>query len=99
MTQVPAGAPQGSPKFMIGTDMMMPELYLINTEIDSRVKVDLTKDPRWHGGLPLRTAIMPDGGKAYLSIMSSLFTIRNGPIKGKAASARPTHHSMAAHHG
>lgn len=62
---------QGASNFMIGTDMMKPDLYLINTESDKRVKLDLTKDPKWPGGLPLHTIITADGSKAYLSVMSS----------------------------
>lgn len=67
------GAPmkQAAPKFMIGTDMMMPNFYLINTESDKLVKLDLSKDPKWPGGLPLHTIITADGRKAYLSVMSS----------------------------
>ncbi len=54
---------QGASNFMIGTDMMKPDVYLINTESDKRVKLDLTKDPKWPGGLPLHTIITADGSK------------------------------------
>lgn len=43
-------APQGAPNFMIGTDMMKPDLYLINLGSDQRIRLDLTKDPKWPGG-------------------------------------------------
>src|SRR5919197_943903 len=76
--QVTSAAAQDSSNFMIGTDMMKPDLYLINTDSDKintdsdkRVKLDLTKDPKWPGGLPLHTIIIRDGHKAYLSVMSS----------------------------
>ncbi len=97
--KVAAVAPLDPSKFMIGTDMMMPELYLINTENDSRVRIDLTKDPKWPGGLPLHTAIMPDGRKAYLSVMSSdrdpltILALRIGAIdwSAKTADVQITH--------
>ncbi len=88
-----AAAAQTSPNFMIGTDMMMPDLYLINTETDSRVKINLTKDPKWPGGLPLHTAILPDGHKAYLSVVSSdkdpltILALRIGSIDWNAKTA------------
>lgn len=71
IAEVISAAPQGAIKFMIGTDMMMPNLYLINTESDKLVTLDLSKDPKWPGGLPLHTIITADGRKAYLSVMSS----------------------------
>ena len=78
---------------MIGTDMMMPDLYLINTETDGRVKLDLSKDPKYPGGAPLHTIIMPDGRKAYLSVMSSdkdpltILALRIDRIDWKAGTA------------
>jgi DNA-binding beta-propeller fold protein YncE len=71
IVQVTSAAPQGSSNFMIGTDMMKPDLYLINTESDKQIRLDLTKDPKWPGGLPLHTIITADGSKAYLSVVSS----------------------------
>jgi hypothetical protein len=38
-----------SPKFMISTDMMQPQLYLTNIDTDQRIGVDLSKDPLWPG--------------------------------------------------
>ncbi|MGH8646379.1 MAG: hypothetical protein ACREX4_18730 [Gammaproteobacteria bacterium] len=66
-----AAAPQDAPNFMIGTDMMKPDLYFINLGSDQRIRLDLTKDPKWPGGMPLHTIITADGGKGYLSVMSS----------------------------
>jgi len=63
--------PQGSVNFMIGTDMMKPDLYFINMASDQRIKLDLTQDPKWPGGMPLHTIITADGRKGYLSVMSS----------------------------
>ena len=89
----PTVAAQASSNFMIGTDMMMPDLYLINTENDARVKVDLSKDPKYPGGAPLHTIIMPDGRKAYLTVMSSdkdpltILVLRIGKIDCKAGTA------------
>ena len=34
---------------MIGTDMMSPDLYLIHTESDRRVRINLSKLPNWPG--------------------------------------------------
>lgn len=60
-----------SKDLMIGTDMMRPVLYLIDLATDKMITVDLSKDPKWPGGLPLHTVITRDGSKAYLSVMSS----------------------------
>ena len=60
-----------SPKFMISTDMMQPQLYLTNIDTDQRIGVDLSKDALWPGGMPLHTIITADGSKGYLTVMSS----------------------------
>ena len=94
LTMVVNGTPTvGAQDFMIGTDMMMPDLYLINTEHDGRVKLDLSKDPKYPGGAPLHTIIMSDGRKAYLSVMSSdkdpltILALRIDRIDWKAGTA------------
>jgi len=86
-------APPEPSEFMIGTDMMSPDLYLIDTESDTRVRINLSKLPNWPGGLPLHTAILPDGRKAYLSVMSSdkdpltILALRIGAIDWSARTA------------
>jgi DNA-binding beta-propeller fold protein YncE len=60
-----------SPNIMISTDMMQPHLYLTNIDTDKRIRIDLSRDHRWPGGLPLHTIITPDGRKAYLSVMNT----------------------------
>lgn len=78
---------------MIGTDMMMPELYLFNTDTDQRIRLDLEKDPMYPGGAPLHTIIMPDGRKAYLTVMSSdkdpatILALKIGKIDWNAGTA------------
>ena len=66
-----SATPLSSVNFMIGTDMMKPDLYFINMASDQRIKLDLTQDANWPGGMPLHTIITADGRKAYLSVMSS----------------------------
>src|SRR5262245_2200777 len=66
-----ATAPAASPNLMISTDMMQPHLYLTNIDTDQRIRIDLSKDSMWPGGLPLHTLITPDGSKAYLTVMNS----------------------------
>lgn len=56
---------------LISTDMGKPVLYLINTNTDAMITVDLGKDPKWPGGDPLHSIITPDGSKVYLTLMSS----------------------------
>ncbi|MGH7253781.1 MAG: hypothetical protein ACREIE_08290, partial [Nitrospiraceae bacterium] len=81
---------------MIGTDMMKPDLYLINMESDQRIRLDLTKDPKWPGGMPLHTIITANGDKAYLSVMSSdtdpltILALRIGKIDWNADAADVT---------
>ena len=60
-----------SRNIMISTDMMQPHLYLTNIDTDKRIKIDLSRDHQWSGGLPLHTIITPDGRKAYLSVMNT----------------------------
>lgn len=92
----PAAAPPSTPNLMIGTDMMKPDLYLINMESDQRIRLDLTKDPKWPGGMPLHTIITANGDKAYLSVMSSdtdpltILALRIGKIDWKADAADVT---------
>ena len=88
-----AAAPQSTPNVMIGTDMMKPDLYLINMESDQRIRLDLTKDPKWPGGMPLHTIITANGDKAYLSVMSSdkdpltILALRIGKVDWNADAA------------
>lgn len=56
---------------LISTDMGKPVLYLINTNTDDMITVELGDDPKWPGGAPLHTLVTPDGSKAYLTLMSS----------------------------
>ena len=60
-----------SRNIMISTDMMQPHLYLTNIDTDKRIRIDLSRDHQWSGGLPLHTIITPDGRKAYLSVMNT----------------------------
>jgi len=41
------------PSLLINTDMGRPVLYLINTNTDDMITVDLSKDSKWPGGAPL----------------------------------------------
>jgi hypothetical protein len=56
---------------MINTDMGRPVVYLINTENDCLITVDLSRDAKFPGGLPLHTLLTPDGTHAYLTMMGS----------------------------
>lgn len=59
------------PTMLINTDMGKPVLYLINTNTDAMITVNLDKDPKWPGGAPLHTVATMDGSKVYLTLMSS----------------------------
>ncbi|HUP02099.1 MAG TPA: hypothetical protein VM737_11335 [Gemmatimonadota bacterium] len=78
---------------MIGTDMMRPVLYFFDPGTDRMVTFDLTRDPKWPGGAPLHTVVVPDGDKAYLSVMSSetdplmILSLRVGEIGWDAGTA------------
>ena len=56
---------------LISTDMGKPVLYLINTNTDDMITVELGDDPKWPGGAPLHSLVTPDGSKVYLTLMSS----------------------------
>ncbi len=56
---------------LISTDMGKPVLYLINTNTDDMITVELGDDPKWPGGAPLHSLVTPDASKVYLTLMSS----------------------------
>lgn len=68
---VPAQEPGERGIYMIGTDMMRQVLYFFDPGTDRMVTFDLTQDPKWPGGAPLHTVVVPGGDRAYLSVMSS----------------------------
>ncbi len=56
---------------LISTDMGKPVLYLINTNTDDMITVELGDDPKWPGGAPFHSLVTPDASKVYLTLMSS----------------------------
>jgi DNA-binding beta-propeller fold protein YncE len=59
------------PNLLINTDMGKPVLYLINTQTDNMITIELDKDSKWPGGVPLHSIATLDGSKVYLTLMSS----------------------------
>ena len=80
-------------KLMTSTDMGRPVVYLINTDTDQMITVDLSTHPMWPGGAPLHTLLTRDGSKGYLSVMSSdkdpltILALRIANIDWKAGKA------------
>lgn len=71
MTAKPSMISTGVPNLLINTDMGKPVLYLINTQTDDMITIQLDKDPKWPGGAPLHSLATLDGSKVYLTLMSS----------------------------